>query len=250
MKIKRANIFMIAVIVLAAAVMLFALFGNGGSVETASVILPTPIAGNENPDSEGGGEGGLSLVEVTPWTVQSAIGTLNRAESYSRTVTIEEFWDGGSSSTEISACTDGGSTLIRLDAADGIENILLRYGTLYIWYDGNTDVYIASPGDTGAAQADVWLRCLTYEDLLDMPVTDITDAGYAEFAGDTCIFAEYYSENFGYRNVVYVSVNTGLLMGAETFDGDELIYRMTSAAPDLSVPDENLLLPPETDAAS
>ncbi|NCB51314.1 MAG: hypothetical protein EOM54_05470 [Clostridia bacterium] len=250
MKIKKANIFLISIIVLAAAVMLFALFGNGGSVETASVILPTPITGGETQGSEGNGEGGLSLAEVTPRTVQSIIERLSRAESYSRTVTVEEFWDGGSSNTELSAWTSGGSTLIRLAAGDKIENILLRDGTLYIWYDNSEEVYSASSGDTGAARADGWLRCLTYEDLLEMPVSAITNAGYTDYAGEACIFAEYYSENFGYRNVVYVSVSTGLLIGAETYDGDILIYRMTSGTPDLSVPNESLLLPPGKDKQS
>jgi len=249
-KSRKTNFLMIAIIVLVAAVVFFALFGNGGSVETASVILPTPIVSSDDPNSEGDGEGELALAEVTPWTVQTTIGTLDRAESYSRTVTVEEFWDGGSSSTELSAWTSGGSTLIRLDTDDRIENILLRDGTLYIWYEGSQDLYSASPEDTGAAQADGWLRCLTYEDLLDLPVSSITDAGYTDYAGESCIFAEYYSGEFGYRNIVYVSVNTGLLMGAETYDGDTLTYRMISGTPDLSVPDESLLRPPKTDTAS
>jgi len=249
-KSRKTNFLMIAIIVIVAAVVLFALFGNGGSVETASVILPTPIVSSENPDSEGSDGDELALAEVTPWTVQSVISRLSRTESYSRTVTVEEFWDGGSSSTELSAWTSGGSTLIRLDVGGTIENILLSDGTLYIWYEGSQDLYSASPEDTGAAQADGWLRCLTYEDLLDLPVSSITDAGYTDYEGESCIFAEYYSGEFGYRSVVYVSVNTGLLMGAETYDGDTLTYRMTAGALDLSAPDENMLHPPKTDAAS
>lgn len=250
MKSRITNLFMIAVIVLAAVVVLFALFGKGGAVETASVILPTPVAESDSPNSGENGEGDLSLAEVTPWTVQSVISRLSRAESYSRTVTIEEFWDGGSNAADLSTWTSGGSTLIRLYAGGEVQSILLRDGTLYIWYEGSDDVYSASQGDTGAALADGWLRCLSYEDLLDMPVSDITEAGYAEYAGEACIFAEYYSGTFGYRNVVYVSVNTGLLMGAETYDGDTLTYRMTSAEPDLTAPEESLLLPPGAEAAS
>ncbi len=80
MKTVKKNFFMITIIVLAAVIMLFALFGNGGAVETASVILPTPIVGSENPGSEESDEGGLLLAEVTPWTVQSAIGRLTRVK--------------------------------------------------------------------------------------------------------------------------------------------------------------------------
>ena len=38
----------------------------------------------------------LTLVEVTPETVQTAVATLKRPDEYRRTVIVERFWQGGS----------------------------------------------------------------------------------------------------------------------------------------------------------
>ena len=56
---------------------------------SSRVVLP-----DTNTSAEGGGDlpaegGALTVVEVTPETVQAAIETLHRSEAYSRTVTVE-----------------------------------------------------------------------------------------------------------------------------------------------------------------
>jgi hypothetical protein len=244
-KTSRTRVFVIVTVVLAAAVVLYALFGRMPSVETASVTLPTPVAGGESQTSD---SEEITLASVSPETVQAVIGTLNRAESYSRTVTVEDFWTGGSSSTELSVWADKQNERIRFDTGDDVKNILLNDGMLYIWYENTDGVYTAPAGGTN--DADTWLNCLTYEDLLALPASAITDAGYQEYAGEPCVYAEYSSGSFGYRNIVYVSVNTGLLMGAETYDGETLVYRMTSGTPELAVPDSKMFLPPETGSGS
>lgn len=250
MRTKRTNIFVIIFIILSAAVILYALFGHGTYVDTASVTLPPPVSGGESQNTEDNENQEIVFAEVTPKTVQSVIRrTLSRAESYSRTITVSDFWDGGESSTELFIWVDNGSTRIRLDSGSDIKNILLTDGQLFIWYDNKNGVYTASTNDS-KSEADVWLRCLTYEDVLSLPVSSITGAGYIEYAGESCIYAEYNSDNFGYLNVVYVSVNTGLLMGAETFDGDTCIYRMTSGTPDISAPNSHMFTPPKQSSES
>lgn len=62
---------------------------------SSRVVLP-----DTNTSAEGGGDlpaegGALTVVEVTPETVQAAIETLRRPEAYSRTVTVEYLWTGG-----------------------------------------------------------------------------------------------------------------------------------------------------------
>ena len=49
----------------------------------------------------------------------------------------------------------------------------------------------------------------------------------------------------GYENEIYVSVTTGLLMSASTYDGSTLIYRMSSSEPELTAPDEALFTVPD-----
>lgn len=249
MKSRRNNIFAYVVIAVAAAVVIYALFGRSTSVETASVILPTPVAEGDGESSGGDIDNNPVLAEVTPKTVQAVMAYLSRAESYSRNVTVEEFWNGGSSSTSLAVWVDGGKQRIRSDAGGDVKNILLDGGQLFIWYDSSEDVYTALASG-GSAEADAWLSSLTYEDVLALPASAITGAGYETYAGDRCVYAEYSSESFGYRSLVYVSVNTGLLMGAETYDGETLVYRMTSGTPDLSVPDSRVFLAPGSDGGS
>ena len=69
---------------------------------SSRVVLP-----DTNTSAEGGGDlpaegGALTVVEVTPETVQAAIETLHRPEAYSRTVTVEYLWTGGSGTIELS----------------------------------------------------------------------------------------------------------------------------------------------------
>lgn len=44
---------------------------------------------------EDDGEGSLSVVEIRPDTVQAAVATLVRPESYRREVVVQQFWDSG-----------------------------------------------------------------------------------------------------------------------------------------------------------
>lgn len=238
MKTKRSRVFIIIILLLAVAVVLYAILLRDPSVDTPSVILPTamPTAGPGGPD--GGGD--VLRADVTPETVQAVVAELRRANSYSRRVTIEDYWEGGGAESELIVWVHNGSVRIRGEA-EGRNVLLLSDGRLYIWYDDSGEVYsgLYSEGD-----GDAWLRNISYETLLDLPAERITDAGYEKLRGESCIFAEYSTPNFGYRCVAHVSASTGLLMGTEVWDGDELIYRMSSDAPDLSTPDEGWFEPP------
>ncbi len=234
----------IAIAGLTAVVVIVSLFWRSGSVKTAPVILPTPQAGSEPADTYYNVSG---RADVTAETVQAVIRTLDRADAYTRTVTVDDFWTGGGGSAQLKEWSMSGSTRIRIESAAYAENILLSGGQLYIWYDKSEGVYQCD-SDTAPSTADRWLRCLTYEDLLGLDTQEITGAGYVQYAGESCIWASYLSEGFGYRNVVYVSVSKGLLMGSESYDGDELIYRMTSGAPDMTAPDASWFVPPESAA--
>ena len=245
MKKKRSRLFAILIIVFAAAVVGFSLLVRGGGSDTASVSLPSAAPESARPGAAGETDSPVRA-EVTAGTVQAVVARLSRAESYSRTVTIETFWNGGSGSETLSQWVDGGSTLIRRDS-DGRNVLVSADGALYIWYAGSDGCY---RGEAGDGSADRWLRSLTYEELLSLPADAVTGAGYGDYGGVPCVWAEYVSGSLDYRSTVYISVDTGLLMGAETRDGDTLIYRMTSGAPDISAPDESLFLPPAASTAA
>lgn len=85
---------------------------------------------------------------------------------------------------------------------------------------------------------------MSYEEVLGLDSSAITDAGYIRLEDEMCIYVRYSSGEFGYDNVCYVSVDTGLLMGSEIYDGSKLIYRMSSTAPDISTPDDSIFTHP------
>jgi outer membrane lipoprotein-sorting protein len=236
---KRTKTFLIVIALLAVAVVLYALLGPGGGVDTPPVVLPTALGGAPSP--EGGDSQGstAALAEVKPSTVQAVVERLSRAESYSRTVTVTDYWQGGESRQTLAEWVNGGSRRIR--GADGKNILLPADGDALVWYDDDSGIY---SGQRAVDDADQWLRCLTYEELLEKPVSDIQDAGYTELNGEMCIYASYRSGAFGYENTVYVSVSTGLLMGAETRDGDTLVYAMESGTPTLSQPEDDYFKSP------
>ena len=86
---------------------------------SSRVVLP-----DTNTSAEGGGDlpsegGALTVVEVTPETVQAAIETLHRPEAYSRTVTVEYLWTGGSGTIELSTAVSAPWTRVDRTLPDG-----------------------------------------------------------------------------------------------------------------------------------
>ena len=233
---------LLAALVAAAAVIIvcFVLFRRESSGQDIVVSLPTAEPVESSPAESPQGD---NFADITPDTVQAAISTLSRAQSYSRTVTVKYYWPGGESSTELYSWVDGERTRIRIQLDADSENILVDGNTLYIWYDSIPAEVYSGPV-TDSLEADQWLRCLSYEDLLELPATDIFTAAYELYNGESCIYVEYNSGELGYTNHIYVSASTGLLMRAETYDSTGLIYSMESGAVELSTPQEGVFIPP------
>lgn len=87
---------------LALGVVIVALMLTNSLSHNAHITLPSsdpprdPSAG-----SDGAVSGALTVVEITPETVQAAIASLSRPESYGRSMTIEYLWIGGSGTHEL-----------------------------------------------------------------------------------------------------------------------------------------------------
>lgn len=233
---------------LCALVLLGAAFYFMDDDETPVVSLPSPPGGGESlHTTDELGQGQYTVAEVKPETVQAVVGrTLTRAENYSRSVTVERFWDGGSSTERIDCHVRGTDSHLVITGSGDEKHILILDGSLYIWYGARAYSYTvgsAASAETGSA-ADEFTGILTYEELLALDTTQISAAGYTVYGGESCIWAEYRSGPLGYTSRVYISVATGLLMGAERYDGDTLIYRMSSDAPVIEIPDESWFTAP------
>ena len=181
------------------------------------------------------GRGAIQRVEVTPQTVQRVIECLARPENYSRTLTIERYWSGGSGLTSAAVYTAGGWT--RVDVAeDGAEtrHVITGDGRSWIWYGSDGRVF------TGAAalSADEEQSIPTYEEILLLDTGRIASADYRTLGEVNCIYVETAQDASGYAERYWVSVDSGLLVASERDDGNRLIYRMMGLDVDIGGAEE------------
>ena len=87
--------------VLAAAIILVALMLGSSLNRTAHITLPSSDPPKDPAAGDSGAGAALTVVEITPETVQAAISSLSRPESYGRSMTVEYLWDGGSGTHEL-----------------------------------------------------------------------------------------------------------------------------------------------------
>lgn len=218
------------------AVILVRIF-NDRDRTTVEVLLPPPVENEASAGSADGEEDRFLSAQVTADTVLSVLRPLSRADSYARELTVETFWEGGSSLETISVWAKGSSLRLVSDK----KNLLLADGNYWLWYSDDDRVLTGKTEDS--AQADRYQRILTYEDILTGQ-HQILDAGYTRLDGVPCIYVEYISGAFDYRDQLYISVENGLLIGADTMDGETLVYRMRSGETDISTPSDEVFAPP------
>ena len=229
---KNRLLIAVAVIVVIVGAM-FTSFGRSlFLLNTPSVELPDTSSQPGDGSAQGGdpSSGQLQTVEVTPDTVQNVIATLTRIDSYYRELTVEVFWEGGSSSTPVQVWMDGSwshsrqvlpSGAVRHDLTDGESQ------TLFYWYEGSQR-YETAPADE--LSADLSQRLPTYETVLALDPERITDAGYELRGSFPCVWVEVQLEN-GLQEQYWVSVDSGLLISAEMVRDEQLVYRMTAYFP-------------------
>lgn len=195
------------------------------------VVLPTPDASQSDsqssPDRE---QEQFQRIEVTPSTVQSVIATLSRSRSYYRELTVETFWaESETFLTAVQVWVDGDWSHIRQATPSGlVRHDLVGDGTVYYWYEGDAS-WCTAPAD--ALSADLAQHIPTYETVLELPANSITSAGYEPRGDLPCIFVEVKGQAEGYTERYWVSVDSGLLISAETYENDVLIHRMNAPTP-------------------
>ena len=234
---KKHNAFFYMIIGLSLLVVagLIWLLDPGRTPDTPAVLLPPAVSGDSTVSGEVGEND--SVLRITPATVQAALATLNRADSYSRSLQIRDFYSGGSRNRRIDVYSR--SDALRLDIfADGseTEHVLLRDGQKWLWYADTDRIYSGPAADS---DADAYQTLLTYEAMLGAPPEDILDAGYTDFNDTRCIFVRWRFGTLGYESECYIDPVTGLLLGERCYDGALLIYSMDSTAPVLTLPEES-----------
>lgn len=221
---------------------------RGSLRQPERVVLPP-----EPSRSDGSGtvvnEEAVDRVEIRPDTVQSAIEVLARPNVYTRTITVERYWSGGSGVRVITASAADGWLRLDITEEDGqFRHVIEGDGSVYIWYGGSRKFYTG----TSALSQDAEQGILTYEDILALPVERIAQADYRALEGVSCIYVETSGDEAGYVERYWVSVDSGLLAAAERECDGEVIYRMAALtvsyegvdAEDFTLPNGTVLYEP------
>lgn len=209
---------------------------------TSHITLPeTDFPAGPSAETPGSSGGALTVIQVTPQTVQAAVATLARPETYRRTVTVTQYWSGGSGCYDVTVTVAGGWTRTGRTMPDGrVRHTITGNETAYIWYNNGPEVY---SGPAGAVSADAEQTIPTYEDILALPPEEIVTADYRVLSDVNCIYVETAEDLAGYVMRYWVSVDTGLLVAAEKLENGETVYHMAALTVDqtLSVTDSFIL---------
>ncbi len=228
---KNRALFSIAVILLIFAALLVSFGRSLFNTHTPDVVLPqVGEAVPEGPGSPGQpGADAQQLVSVTPQTVQNVIATLERTDSYYRELYIEQFWSGSSSSYTVQTWSDQDWSLVRqLLPSNVVRRDLIGPDSAYYWYEGSSHYETAPNVDRSA---DLAQRIPTYETVLELEQSSLVSAGY-ELKGDIpCIYVQSLDEDSNALKHFWVSVDSGLLVSAELYREDTLLYRMSAPNP-------------------
>ena len=100
---------------------------------------------------------------------------------------------------------------------------------LWVWYSGeDTEREIFHSNTANERTSDLMQHIPTYEDVLELSTDSITDTDYVEYEKQPCIYIEAEQRELGYLYRYWISVNSGLLMAAETEKSGIVVYRMVS----------------------
>ena len=220
-----------SIVILVVLVVLLMLMSN--LRRSSRVVLPdTSTSAGDSAEQTSGGSA-IQVVEVTPETVQAAIATLHRPEAYSRSVTVEYLWNGGSSTSEITVSASGGWSRTDRTLPDGQTRHAITNGeTTYI-------------GPAGEISPDAEQTIPTYEDVLALAPEQIAQADYRMVSDVRCIYVETAEDDWGYVQRYWVSVDTGLLAVAERLQDGETVYRMAALTVDETAPDAKTFTLPD-----
>ena len=225
---KNQNI----LVALTAIVIVVAIFSSFGMNMFSNITIELPEGTAAAAPSPGQEEGELTRVTVTPETVQAVVATLERPDSYYRTVTVR--YAGVDTPTVSQIWARDGWVRTSTTLSGGlVRHTLVGDGTRYVWYGGST-TWTSSPADGRSADLE-GAGIPNYEDVLALDGQCITQAEYTQYNGLSCIYVQWEQE--GDRAEYYISVDPGslgLLVGAALYEGEEAVLTMTATAAQLN----------------
>ena len=227
---ERRKIMLLSIMV--AMIIAFAVFSSFGSVwfsnsNTVPVLWPSHTqnvpSNNTSPDQINLVYG-YQRVQITPENVQSVLQTMKRPEQYSQTILLHLYWGAGeSSSVSIQGCKDGAYSAAKVIQGAQIQYNIWGNGVLYRWYQGNKTWY---QGKATFMDHDLLQRIPTYETILSLPKGQIRSASYTMLDQKTCIYVEAVDGQAGNNIRYWIDATQGLLLRAEAYNGEQIIWRV------------------------
>ena len=220
------------------------------TADTPEVHLPVETHGiSSDVNNEGMGMGELNELNyaaLRPDTVQYILKIIEQPKSYSCKYAIESFWDDGSGYFDVSVYVKDEiySVMILNDAY--LKRCIFTDEKFYIWYIGEEDYYEGNRRSVLGEEkiTDAVQMSGSYKSLMELDPEQIIETDYIDVDGVYCIYVKAKMGQFGYISEYYIYPDTGLLLKNEIYDGDKLVYRMSSSDMMLTAPyDEYFTLP-------
>ncbi len=224
--------------------------GNLFHSTTPSVALPTLTNPTED-SNQTATEHLLQAVAITPDTVQGLIASLQTQENYYRNLSFCLYWGDSqeeSAQTMVEVWTDAHLTQVKKNLPSGtVRHDIIQGDVVYYWYDNNK-AYLTQEITHYAQDMS---QCIpSYQQVLDLETSWIQQADYRLREDIACIFVEAVIPPLNFVERYWIHAETGLLLAAETYDNQELIYSMEGFAPPEPYPDPRFTLPDGTEITS
>lgn len=257
---RKNKLVLTLLIVLVMIVAMFSSFGlNFFPGDRHEIMLPSSSASAQpGVESDPAAVGNYTPVVVTTENIKNVVSTLGRPENYYRTITLEvSTGENGMGNAYAQVWVVGDWTRVEVSKAFqpmGTQYTIVHFGedadegTLYRWY-GDSSSYKSWPVQENAP--DLAQHLPTYEDVLALDQERIVDAGFVEWNSIPTVYVETSVDELGYLERYWISVDNGLLVGAETLKGEQTVFRMRATDTtlfqqevDLSLPDGTVLFAP------
>ncbi|MFI3252852.1 MAG: hypothetical protein R3Y63_00720 [Eubacteriales bacterium] len=226
---SRKRLFIAFSITMILLVALFTSFGRSFFISsTPSVTLPSL----GNPTEESGvllEESNLQRIEITPDTVQAVVASLQSNPQYRRNFTTTLYWGEESVKTYVEVWAVGAvSQVKKILPSELVRFELITETQVYSWYDGEETYQILKKTDYAQ---DISQMIPSYEMILALEPEHITNATYEYRHQVPCIYIEGKMPPLGFTQCFWVDAESGLLIAAEIYDAQTLIYAMEGFSP-------------------
>ncbi len=197
--------------------------------DTASVVLPSaPAAEQDVSVSPGSEDTETDVVDVTVHNVQAVIASLEHSTDYFAQMTSTLTASNGKRESLISMWVRGDMTRTIITGTEIVKNILTDGSEYWIWYsDDDSAIFYGVANDRSAALAEALGGLPDYNSVLELDPESITAAGYEQFGGDFCIRVSV-SEEDGAQSEYYISADNGLLAGYTRYEDGQEVFSLVN----------------------